>query len=277
MSSHREAPATSKDPVADNTDTYAFVSPDEPDTVTLIANYLPLEAPFGGPNFFEFGDDVPYSIYIDNDGDGEPDITYEFNFETVVGNPNTFLYNTGPIDSISSPNWNRKQFYSVTRSRTAADRRCSASNLRLPAVQHRAGVDAELRGARRRGGALARGRADGVRRSAARGLLRRPRGDLRPRRPAAVREAAHRWDGELRGRQLDERVQRPLDRDPGAQARPDAAPAARTTGDARDAVIGVWAAASRAKASIREPGGVTGGVRALRSRSRGSGTRCSTR
>ena len=55
MSSHREAPAISKDPVADNTDTYAFVSPDDPGTVTIIANYLPLEAPFGGPNFFEFG------------------------------------------------------------------------------------------------------------------------------------------------------------------------------------------------------------------------------
>ena len=78
MSSHREAPATSKDPVADNTDTYAFVSPDQPDTVTLIANYLPFEAPFGGPNFFEFADDVTYQIYVDNDGDGVPDITYEF-------------------------------------------------------------------------------------------------------------------------------------------------------------------------------------------------------
>ena len=115
MSSHREAPATSKDPVADNTDTYAFVSPDDPDTVTLIANFLPFEAPFGGPNFFEFADDVAYYIYIDNNGDGVPDITYEFNFQTVVGNPNTFLYNTGPITSIDSPNWNRKQFYSVTR------------------------------------------------------------------------------------------------------------------------------------------------------------------
>ena len=66
MSSHREAPAISKDPVADNTDTYAFVSPDDPGTVTIIANYLPLEAPFGGPNFFEFGPDVRYRINIDH-------------------------------------------------------------------------------------------------------------------------------------------------------------------------------------------------------------------
>ena len=115
MSSHREAPAISKDPVADNTDTYAFVSPDDPATVTIIANYLPLEAPFGGPNFFEFADDVLYDIHIDNDGDGEPDVTYEFRFTTQVLNPDTFLYNTGQITSISDQTWNRRQFYSVTR------------------------------------------------------------------------------------------------------------------------------------------------------------------
>jgi hypothetical protein len=115
MSSHREAPAISKDPVADNTDTYAFVSPDDPGTVTIISNYLPLEAPFGGPNFFEFGDDVLYEIHIDNDADGRPDITYQFEFNTQVANPDTFLYNTGPITSINSPTWNRRQFYSVTR------------------------------------------------------------------------------------------------------------------------------------------------------------------
>jgi hypothetical protein len=115
MSSHREAPAISKDPVADNTDTYAFVSPDVPGTVTIITNYLPLEPPFGGPNFYEFGDDVRYHINIDNDGDGYPDIVYRFEFETQVANPNTFLYNTGPIAAIDSPNWNRKQLYSVMR------------------------------------------------------------------------------------------------------------------------------------------------------------------
>jgi uncharacterized protein DUF4331 len=131
MSSHREAPAISKDPVADNTDTYAFVSPDDPSTVTLIANYLPLEAPFGGPNFFEFGDDVRYRINIDNDGDGDADIVYEFAFQTVVGNPDSFLYNTGEIDSIDSPNWNRKQFYSVTRIRHG-NRELLASNLACP-------------------------------------------------------------------------------------------------------------------------------------------------
>ena len=58
MSSHREAPAIAQDPVADNTDLYAFVSPDRPDTVTILANYIPLEEPAGGPNFNQFGDDV---------------------------------------------------------------------------------------------------------------------------------------------------------------------------------------------------------------------------
>jgi hypothetical protein len=115
MSSHREAPEISKDPVADNTDVYAFVSPDNPGTVTLISNFVPLQDPPGGPNFFEFGDDVLYSIYVDNDGDGVPEISYVFNFSTQLRNPNTFLYNTGPITSLESPNWNKRQFYSVTR------------------------------------------------------------------------------------------------------------------------------------------------------------------
>ena len=115
MSSHREAPEISKDPVADSSDLYAFVSPDKPDTVTLIANYVPLQIPAGGPNFFEFGDDVLYEIHVDNDGDGRPDLTYQFRFSTELRNKRTFLYNTGQIESLDSENWNRRQFYSVTR------------------------------------------------------------------------------------------------------------------------------------------------------------------
>src|SRR5262245_12941010 len=115
MSSHGEAPEISKDPVADNTDVYAFRSPDSPGTITIVANFIPGQAPAGGPHFYEFGDDVLYKINIDNDGDGKDDITYSFQFETEVGNPNTFLYNTGPITTLDSPNWNRKQFYSVSR------------------------------------------------------------------------------------------------------------------------------------------------------------------
>jgi len=115
MSSHREAPEISKDPVADSTDVYAFVSPDKPGTVTLIANYLPLEGPAGGPNFYEFGDDVLYELHIDTHGHSEADITYQFRFQTQLPNPDTFLYNTGPITSLTSPAWNRRQTYSVTR------------------------------------------------------------------------------------------------------------------------------------------------------------------
>jgi hypothetical protein len=114
MSSHREAPEISKDPVADSTDVYAFISPDKPDTVTLIANYIPLQGPAAGPNFYEFGDDVLYEIHIDNNGDGQPDISYQFRFTTQVQDPGTFLYNIGPIESLTSPNWNRRQTYSVS-------------------------------------------------------------------------------------------------------------------------------------------------------------------
>jgi hypothetical protein len=115
MSSHREAPEISKDPVADSTDVYAFVSPDSPDTVTLIANYIPLEGPAGGPNFYEFGDDVLYEIHVDNNGDARPDISFQFRFQTTLADPATFLYNTGPILSLSSANWNSRQTYTVTQ------------------------------------------------------------------------------------------------------------------------------------------------------------------
>jgi hypothetical protein len=113
-SSHREAPLIAQDPVADNTDVYAFKSPDAPDTVTLIANWIPFEEPAGGPNFFHFGDDVLYQIHVDNNGDAVPDITYEWRFTSEIRNPNTFLYNTGPITSIDDPNFNYRQFYDVS-------------------------------------------------------------------------------------------------------------------------------------------------------------------
>jgi Domain of unknown function (DUF4331) len=118
LSSHREAPQISKDPAADSTDLYAFVSPDVAGTVTIIANYIPLEAPDGGPNFYEFADDVLYTINIDNNGDGLPNIAYEFEFTTVNRIPTSFLYNDGPITALTGPgaaNWNRQQTYTLTR------------------------------------------------------------------------------------------------------------------------------------------------------------------
>src|SRR5215470_12349299 len=82
-SSHREAPLISQDPLADNTDLYAFVSPDRPDTATIIANYIPMEEPASGPGFFNFDPNVNYLIYVDNTGDGKPDITFTFKFNTT--------------------------------------------------------------------------------------------------------------------------------------------------------------------------------------------------
>ena len=113
-SSHREAPLISQDPMADNTDLYVFRSPDRPDTVTMIANYIPLEQPAGGPNFPSFDDTVLYELNVDNNGDSREDLTYQFRFHTETRNPTTFLYNTGPIASLDDPNWNRPQTYSVT-------------------------------------------------------------------------------------------------------------------------------------------------------------------
>ena len=114
-SSHREAPLIANDPTADNTDLYAFVSPDRPNTATIVANYIPFEEPAGGPNFANFDPNALYEIHVDNNGDGRDDVTYQFRFDTHIANGNTFLYNTGPITSLNDPDWNVRQTYSVTR------------------------------------------------------------------------------------------------------------------------------------------------------------------
>ena len=116
MSSHREAPEISKDPVADSTDVYAFVSPDRPDTVTLIANYIPLQKPDGGPNFYEFGDDVRYEIHISNKGKADADIIYQFEFTHQDPQQGDVPLQHRPDHLASTTaNWNRPQFYTVTR------------------------------------------------------------------------------------------------------------------------------------------------------------------
>jgi hypothetical protein len=76
-------------------------------------NYVPRGRP-AGRTFRSFGDDVLYSIFIDNDGDAKPDIEYQFQFNTTLRNEDTFLYNTGTITDLDSPNWNKRQFYSVS-------------------------------------------------------------------------------------------------------------------------------------------------------------------
>lgn len=114
-SSHREAPLISKDPTADNTDLYAFVTPNDPNTVTIIANWIPAEEPTGGPNFYNFDPNALYEIKIDNNGDAVEDITYQFRFKTQIANPNTFLYNTGQVTSVSDADLNLRQTYTMTR------------------------------------------------------------------------------------------------------------------------------------------------------------------
>ena len=130
-SSHREAPLIREDPVADNTDVYAFVSPDSPSTVTFVANFLPFQEPAGGPNFYDFGDDVNYQINVDNNGDAVEDITYEFRFTKQIQNGDTFLYNTGPISSVSDPDYNIRQTYDVFEVR-GGERRQIGDDLSTP-------------------------------------------------------------------------------------------------------------------------------------------------
>ena len=113
--SHREAPLIAQDPTADNTDLYAFVSPDDSTKVTLIANFIPFQDPNGGPNFYPFDPNVVYAIHVDNNGDAVEDLTYEWRFTTEVRNPATFLYNTGVVTSLDDPDLNVRQFYRLTR------------------------------------------------------------------------------------------------------------------------------------------------------------------
>lgn len=114
-SSHREAPLVSADPQIDTTDVYAFVSEDRPDTVTLIASWIPFEEPAGGPNFYAWGDGVHYDINIDNDYDAKPDVTYRWVFSNHYRNPSTFLYNTGQVTSLDDPDLNFTQTYDLIR------------------------------------------------------------------------------------------------------------------------------------------------------------------
>ena len=116
-SSHREAPLIAADPQHDNTDLYAFVSPDKPDTVTFVANWIPFEEPNGGPNFYPFATDAAYNIYVDNDGDAKADATFRYTFQTIDKRGNdTFLYNKGPVTSIDDPDLLVRQTYTLESS-----------------------------------------------------------------------------------------------------------------------------------------------------------------
>jgi hypothetical protein len=116
-SSHREAPLVAADPAVDNTDLYAFVSPERPGYLTFVANWIPFEEPNGGPNFYPFATDASYNIYVDNDGDAKPDATFRFTFQTIdKRGTDTFLYNKGPVTSIDDPNLLVRQTYTLESS-----------------------------------------------------------------------------------------------------------------------------------------------------------------
>lgn len=112
-SSHREAPLISGQPQFDNTDVYAFVSPDHPDSTTLVANWLPFQEPAGGPNFYTFANDARYDIHVDSDGDAQDDLLYRFTFKDHRKNENTFLYNTGAVENLKDPDLNFTQTYDI--------------------------------------------------------------------------------------------------------------------------------------------------------------------
>ena len=114
-SSHREAPLIASTPSLDNTDLYAFVSPDAPDTVTMVANWQPFEEPNGGPNFYPFAERTAHDINIDNNGDAKADITYRWTFSTTYQNNASFLYNTGPVTSLFDKDLNVRQTYNLQR------------------------------------------------------------------------------------------------------------------------------------------------------------------
>lgn len=116
-SSHREAPLSALDPTADNTDVYAFKAPDAPNSLTVVANWIPFEDPAGGPNFYRLDDRATYSINVDNTGDGRYDVRYRFRFKTKVANKSSFLYALPGVTSIRSPKLNVRQSYTLTRER----------------------------------------------------------------------------------------------------------------------------------------------------------------
>jgi hypothetical protein len=140
-SSHREAPLTSIDPTADDTDLYAYTANDAPGSLTVVANWIPFEDPAGGPNFYRFDDRARYYINVDNTGDGAPDVRYRFTFKTRFANPNSFLYALPGVASINDAKLNVKQTYTVTREiyKNGKERSSKVIARRLPVAPNNVG------------------------------------------------------------------------------------------------------------------------------------------
>src|SRR5688572_3922197 len=122
-SSHREAPRILKDPTADNTDVWAFTAPDAPDSLTVVANWIPFQDPAGGPNFYPLDENARYYVKIDNTGDGYEDVAYRWKFKTRYRNPNSFLYAAPTIDSANDPDVNLVQTYDLYKETYNKDRK----------------------------------------------------------------------------------------------------------------------------------------------------------
>ncbi len=139
---------------------------DAPNAVTIIANYIPFEDPAGGPNYYRFDPTVVYGLKVDNNGDARTDVSYEFRFKTTVTNPNTFLYNTGPINAPTAidPDLNVKQTYSVTRVSSGKPLDGAGLEPAGAADQHRATLESDVRHVP--GRQDSRRRPQGVRRAA---------------------------------------------------------------------------------------------------------------
>src|SRR3954464_12991001 len=197
-SSHREAPLTSTDPTADDTDFYVFKAPDAPDKVTFVANWIPFEDPAGGPNFYKFDDRAHYYLNVDNTGDGVYDVRYLFTFKTKQRNAGTFLYGLGgPITSPRDKDLNVVQSYTVTKETYRDGKVASAKVLGKDLLAAPDNVGAKTtpdypataakavqpldRGGQARG-VGGRGR-QGLPRPARRPVLRQPRPDLRHGQP----------------------------------------------------------------------------------------------
>ncbi len=273
MSSHREAPEISKDPVADNTDTYAFVSPDNPETVTIITNYVPPRRRAGGPTSSSSattsstrststttamaGPRSPTSSL--RDGVRQPEHV------PVQHGPDRFARSTPTGTSASS-----------TRSRASTTwaAKCSARTA-VPALQHRRPLHAGILRAGRKPFTRSR-RRDGVRRAAQRPILRGPRLDLRSWRPAAVPEPAPDPDGG-RPRRRRPDAQRPHDRDPGPDRRADRRRLGADRRDERDVRARHLGRGEPAQGADRLPRTARSPSPGRGFRSRGWATRCSTR
>jgi hypothetical protein len=128
-SSHREAPKILADPTADNTDVYAFTAADAPHSLTVVANWIPLEEPAGGPYFGKLDPRARYYVKIDNTGDGREDVAYRWQFKQRFRNPNSFLDAAPTVDSIDDPDINFVQTYDLYRERTGKHHRVSTKRI----------------------------------------------------------------------------------------------------------------------------------------------------